>query len=1059
MCQTKLPGVCMGVEEMKVRRSITRATLLLLAESNGKRNDGECNNEQLAIVNNLRSFSAFYDECNAFQLLRESISETYNKHKYGDHDKLPFRTVHFPDLPNCPGEEILARTYVMSKVVKMNECGASACEQRRRALEKAAPRCGWPGLEALVVTTLACWLPSVIHLVLDTLLHMAPEAGTVFLRKERHTMITDVSHLPRSMCVDFVGVVDLCRWAYRIAYGVNWSDHLQLFGDREDGYNKLEGLLFTLKTQYEERAFEITRKCGSHGLCPNGLWNVCLLGTGGLADFPHISSIALQRTVVREGRASEHKECTEASCLLSHQNSTLLPQRHTCESGNCGQVVIFPRAILDRAFETPRMKATTSPPPAASSRHQRNPSHFRTEHNDPLSAHRTTWVSTAWHTVDSPSSLCEAQEKYMAISHVWADGTGGSGEVTACLVEYFTNIARQLGCSGIWWDAISIPTGPARATALNTMLMNYENAAVTLVHNRELVNFNWATDGSPAVALVLSSWFTRGWTAAELFASRKHPVKVLFKNPSRPDGPPLIKDLDDDILAWEPESIGPVKDLKVADERSLHRAKHMLDRGGAIARYGHFIATDIMHRLRGDASRGTTMSSLRDLLLNRHVIPGLMCLRSFDSAATGPQITRQILTHFGKIFCNDLCHSEVPIRRSGPWSWCPPSIFDFSVSQNSLNGRPGAMCTISRKGLIWGSFTSYGLARHPAVASRVSEALGERENCLLLVDRNDKVQSHRQFILACLTSIRWLGDTLAVSCQWAGCVYLGRADGIESLIKSYPDTQTHLLEIEYSNQCLRPKTPHNVKFLFGADLGDNGQPLPTMSALRLTTALDSYETASINVERGSYEWVIGTDVQQEAGEPVWQRCGFPICSGRSAVSPVTTVAVIDEAEDHNYLSPTPCQVDHSDNCGGIVNLAWSFPSMPIPDQPVLRRIFRTPDKERFDMCIGWLTYSTEIAPRCSRKRGNGAQKDKYSQVILSSITQNSADRPDWDTPLNELPPCHKRQERPRRNVRNILNEIAEEQRKKRQEQAKEAKPNRGLLFWRRGRHENEDDDE
>ncbi len=187
MCQTKLPGVCMGVEEMKVRRSITRATLLLLAESNGKRNDGECNNEQLAIVNNLRSFSAFYDECNAFQLLRESISETYNKHKYGDHDKLPFRTVHFPDLPNCPGEEILARTYVMSKVVKMNECGASACEQRRRALEKAAPRCGWPGLEALVVTTLACWLPSVIHLVLDTLLHMAPEAGTVFLRKERHS--------------------------------------------------------------------------------------------------------------------------------------------------------------------------------------------------------------------------------------------------------------------------------------------------------------------------------------------------------------------------------------------------------------------------------------------------------------------------------------------------------------------------------------------------------------------------------------------------------------------------------------------------------------------------------------------------------------------------------------------------------------------------------------------------------------------------------------------------------------------------------------------------------
>ncbi|RYC61497.1 hypothetical protein CHU98_g4706 [Xylaria longipes] len=1121
MCQNKLPGVCMVVQEMQVSRPITRATSLL-AESKGKGNERECNNEQLAIANNLKSFSAFNNERNPFQLLRELIAETYDKYLEGDHSKRHLQTVRFPDPPNCPGEEILARTYVMSKVVKLNECGASACEKRRRALEKAAPRCGWPGLEALVVTTLACWLPNLIHLLLDTLLHIVPEAGTVILRTSATvpgasfktflpSMIRDISHLPRSLCVDFVGVVDLCRWAYRIAYGVNWSDHLQLFGDREGGYNKLGCLLSTLKTQYEEKAFEITGECQSRGLCPNRLWNVCLLGAGGLADLPQISSIALQRTIVREGRANEHKECTEASCLLSHQNSTLLPQRHTCGSGNCGQVVVFPKAILNRAFESPQMKATTSSPPAApvrehrlqalgdtvqnrrhdssssESQYQRNPSHAKTEYR------RRVALDTIQE--NSPST----QEKYMAISHVWADGTGGSGEeVTACLVEYFTNIARQLGCSGIWWDAISLPTGPAKETALNTMLMNYENAAVTLVHDRELVGFNWATDGSPAVALVLSSWFTRGWTAAELFASRKHPVKVLFKNPARPDGPPLIKDLDDDILAWEPESIGPVTDHRVADERSLHRVEHMLDQGGAISRYGHFIATDIMRCLRGDASRGTAISSLRDLLLSlrarvtswekdRHVIPGLMCLsKSFDSAATGPQITRQVLTHFGKIFCNDLCHGEVPIRPSGPWSWCPPSIFDFSVSQNSRSGRSGAMCSISETGLIWGSFTSYGLARsdvvlpfgrHPAVASRVSEALSERENCLLLVDRNDKVQSHRQYILACPISIRWLRDTLVVSCRWAGCVYLGRADGIESLIEPHPDTQVQLLEIKQSNKRLRPKTPHNVKYLFGAD-SEKDQPFPTMSVLRLTTALDSYDTACINVERGSYEWVIGTEVRQEA-IGVTGRVG----GGRNSRPPVTTVAFIDEAEDHNHLNTAvwdrmiqtlleiqPCGVDHAYHCGGIVNLAWSFPSMPGSDPHVLRRIFRTPfhlydhygenvDRKRFDMCIGWLTYSTEIAPRCSRKRGNGAQNDTYSQVILSSITQNSPDRPDWDKPLNELAPCHRRQGRPRGNVRNVFEEIVEEQRKKKQEQAKEAKPSRGVLFWKRERYEDDDDND
>jgi hypothetical protein len=81
------------------------------------------------------------------------------------------------------------------------------------------------------------------------------------------------------------------------------------------------------------------------------------------------------------------------------------------------------------------------------------------------------------------------------------------------------------------------------------MLQTFEMAKMTVVHEQDLVNFKWRDDGSPAVALILSSWFTRGWTAAELWASRNHPVKVLFADPDDPSRPPLIKDLDDDVLA------------------------------------------------------------------------------------------------------------------------------------------------------------------------------------------------------------------------------------------------------------------------------------------------------------------------------------------------------------------------------------------------------------------------------------------------------------------------------------------------------------------------------
>ncbi|RYP37609.1 hypothetical protein DL768_010852 [Monosporascus sp. mg162] len=77
---------------------------------------------------------------------------------------------------------------------------------------------------------------------------------------------------------------------------------------------------------------------------------------------------------------------------------------------------------------------------------------------------------------------------------------------------------------------------------------NYRKAECTILHDNFLLNFDWTDDGSPCVAIVLFSWFTRGWTALELHESKR--VKVLFKGPDPHS--PLVKDLDDNILAKRP---------------------------------------------------------------------------------------------------------------------------------------------------------------------------------------------------------------------------------------------------------------------------------------------------------------------------------------------------------------------------------------------------------------------------------------------------------------------------------------------------------------------------
>ncbi|KAI7968558.1 hypothetical protein EIK77_006577 [Talaromyces pinophilus] len=69
---------------------------------------------------------------------------------------------------------------------------------------------------------------------------------------------------------------------------------------------------------------------------------------------------------------------------------------------------------------------------------------------------------------------------------------------------------------------------------------NYEGARITLVHDCYIRSWKWVDAETACLAIILSPWFSRGWTALELARSTR--VKVIFNGN-------VIKDLDEDILS------------------------------------------------------------------------------------------------------------------------------------------------------------------------------------------------------------------------------------------------------------------------------------------------------------------------------------------------------------------------------------------------------------------------------------------------------------------------------------------------------------------------------
>ncbi|KAH6632877.1 hypothetical protein F5144DRAFT_490426, partial [Chaetomium tenue] len=238
------------------------------------------------------------------------------------------------------------------------------------------------------------------------------------------------------------------------------------------------------------------------GLCPNRVWAVARLHWEREKILPCLMSRRPNEPM--QGHQG-HDACTIDLCEHSQRDFTSVKQRH--ESQDCACTPIyhrFPIRFLEKATLSGRL--------------------------------------AAW-SLDG-KSIIEPNRPFMAISHVWSDGTGTGAEdtgVNRCLFAYFKTIAERFRCEGIWWDTICIPKDKAaRSRAINKMHLNYEDAQITLVHDCFLRRWAWFDAETACFAIIMSPWFSRGWTALELARSRK--VKVVFAGS-------VIKDLDEDILA------------------------------------------------------------------------------------------------------------------------------------------------------------------------------------------------------------------------------------------------------------------------------------------------------------------------------------------------------------------------------------------------------------------------------------------------------------------------------------------------------------------------------
>ncbi|KAM3456290.1 hypothetical protein MY3296_001887 [Beauveria thailandica] len=407
-------------------------------------------------------------------------------------------------------------------------------------------------------------------------------------------------------------------------------------------------------------------------LCPNRVWAVAK------DDLPRLLpncklEFRMPSTTTDAGvdDADHHSSCTFEFCELSQRDFTAVQQRHEClDKDNCRPLGgLFSRVVLEDAC--------------------------------------IKGLSTVW-ALDGVDML-KAPRPYMAISHVWSDGTGTgtwkAGQVNECLYQFFHSIAERFGCEGIWWDTICIPEEKkARQNAIHRIQNNYQGAAITLIHDCFLRKWPWDPE-TACFGILMSPWFSRGWTALELAKSRK--VKVIFQGKYGP----VIKDLDQDILAGEGHSTTP---RELASSIIHHLRKDIRDLKGLLMALG---------------SRSTSWPK------DRAIISALML--DIKPGKTQQDTYQRILMAIGRLAPGNLFHNSATMSNGFEWCSASPWSMPLDPATPSLEilddgDLMGSWRISSVDASLESCFSSGGT--HRLIEQRVRHALQSRKDCQLLAE-------------------------------------------------------------------------------------------------------------------------------------------------------------------------------------------------------------------------------------------------------------------------------------------------------------------------------------
>ncbi|KAF3933801.1 hypothetical protein ABW20_dc0105803 [Dactylellina cionopaga] len=525
-------------------------------------------------------------------------------------------------------------------------CDNEECVQQRKGLEPIAPKCDWTAYRNWFIQVIACQRVLLLaEQTTESFFHLTSAIDAkcwLFDKLRRQNLKVDGNYLTTENEMGYTDLFSVCEL-------IHWGLVIQEYIGAGAGSFEPWG---ENMVPHEVAAKPIMATLQGNTICPNRLWNLSAISERGEHDLPIISDLAGRHPQLEH---VGHSSCRAGLCAYASIDATRLKQLHVCDSQvECEKSEVhFDQKLLRTSIEN--------------------------------------GGGSAW-SINEPFEISEKQ--YIAISHVWSDGTGiglrEPGRVNRCLFNYFAGIVKSIGYDAIWWDTISIPTNPAlRRRAINKMHTNYSR--------------------SRSLALLL------------FFRHGLHEV-------GRPWSARRLVDLDDDILAKDPVGVHPA----------------------------YWIASRIIRRIR-KAGQLDNVSDLLAILKPRHtswprdriVIAGLLAGIEVDYQMSEASITQAVFQKFKRISFSGLVHSEQTITEAGGWSWCPHHLYDLTPSPHSEfdNGKMFFKSDffVDKEGSLGGTVDARAVTKEDiqkrriiAVSSQASvtfkirTALLEWRNCLLL---------------------------------------------------------------------------------------------------------------------------------------------------------------------------------------------------------------------------------------------------------------------------------------------------------------------------------------